>query len=142
MFVDGKEFEDEFEENRYGVTKEKHFNCLIETVKEIRDFLNDLDEISFGRDVFLFKGPNIVSGHIILDSAARTMESIRYCCMNANFADAYSLLRKLRDDLFYYAYLITANDAVDITNVRETNSLNDAEKIYWIGYIISKKIYT
>jgi len=132
MFVDGKEFEDgfedEFEENRYRVTREKYFNSLIETVKEIRDFLNDLGEIAFGRDIFLFKGPSIVNGHIILDSAARTMESIRYCCMNANFADAYSLLRKLRDDLFYYAYLITADDAVDITNLSETKNLNAVEK--------------
>lgn len=102
--------EDEFDENRFETNKDDCFNNLSKLIIEIRDFLNKLGYLNFGRDICMFTNiPDIpiVSGNIILDSATRTVESIRYCIMNCNFADAYTLLRKFRDDIFYYLYLFS-----------------------------------
>lgn len=102
--------EDEFDENRFEINKDYYFNNLSKLIIEIRDFLNKLGYLNFGRDICMFiniPGIPIVSGNIILDSATRTVESIRYCIMNCNFADAYTLLRKFRDDIFYYLYLFS-----------------------------------
>ena len=88
-----------FEKNGNDVSREPDFNHWLEILTEIRDFLNDLGYLSMGKDMSVLKRTGVVSNSIILASATRTMESIRYCCINVNFADAYSLLRKFRDDL-------------------------------------------
>ena len=88
-----------FEKNRNDVGREPDFNRLLETLTELRDFLNELGYLSMGRDVSVLRRTGMINNSFVLDSATRTMESIRYCCMNANLADAYSLLRKFRDDL-------------------------------------------
>ena len=88
----------EFELNRNGVSTNQDFISLIDLLSQIRDFLSELGYLTFGRDMSVFRQTGVVNGNLILDSAARTMESIRFCCMNANFADAYSLLRKYRED--------------------------------------------
>ena len=95
----------EFELNRNGVSSNQDFISLIDLLSQIRDFLSELGYLAFGRDMSVFRQTGAVNGNIILDSATRTMESIRFCCINANFADAYSLLRKYRDDLFYYVLM-------------------------------------
>lgn len=56
----------------------------------------------------LFRQTGVVNGNLILDSATRTMESIRFCCMNANFADAYSLLRKWPEKSIKYMKSVVA----------------------------------
>ena len=99
------DFINEFEKNRRKIEKNQGFIHLNETLLEIRDFLYGLGFLSFGRDIHVLRRMGAVTGNGILDSVARTMESIRYCCLNANFADAYTLLRKYRDDLFFYLYI-------------------------------------
>lgn len=120
-----------FEKNRYDVSREPEFNRLLEILTEIRDFLNELGYLSMGRDMSVLRRTGVVNSSIILDSATRTMESIRYCCMNANFADAYSLLRKFRDDLFYYIYQFAVADKSDFTQFVEINDLSVDEKNIW-----------
>ena len=122
---------DEFEKNRNGIRKNQDYICLNETLTELRDFLNELGYLTFGRDMSVLRRIGTVNGNIILDSATRTMESIRYCCLNANFADAYSLLRKYRDDLFYYLYLFAVADNSDFTQFVDVDQLNEDEKNIW-----------
>ena len=122
---------DEFEKNRKCVSTNQEFTLLNETLMELRDFLNDLGYLTFNKDIAFFRRIGPISGNIILDSAARTMESIRCCCMNANFADAYTLLRKYRDDLFYYVYLFAVADRSDFTQYVELEQLSKNEKNVW-----------
>lgn len=126
--------EKEFEKNRNKVRKNKDFAHLIETLTEVRDFFNELGYLTFGRDIFFYRRIGAISGNSILDSVTRTLESIRYCCMNANFADAYSLLRKYRDDLFYYVYLAAVTDKNDLTEYIEIEQLSEDEKniLNWV----------
>lgn len=121
----------QFEINRNGVSTNQDFISLIELLTQIRDFLNELGYLAFGRDMSVFRQTGVVNGNLILDSATRTMESIRFCCMNANFADAYSLLRKYRDDLFYYVYLFTVSNNSDFTQHVDVQQLNEDEKNIW-----------
>lgn len=44
-----------------------------------------------GRDMSILRKAGVVSNSIILDSATRTMESIRYCRMNVNFAEVVNI---------------------------------------------------
>ncbi len=122
---------DEFEKNRNYISKNQEFIHLNETLTELRDFLNELGYLAFGRDMSVLRRIGPVNGNIVLESATRTMESIRYCCLNANFADAYSLLRKYRDDLFYYVYLFTVADNSDLTQAVDVDQLNEDEKNIW-----------
>lgn len=138
---------DEFEINREQTSANSEFIHLDESLAELRDFLNQLGYLAFGRDMLVFRRIGPVDGSVILDSATRTMESIRYCCLNANFADAYSLLRKYRDDLFYYVYLFAVSDDCDLMQFVNIDELKDEEKKIWdwahnkqkdlhIGYVL------
>ena len=80
-----------FEKNRYDVSQEPEFNRLLEILTEIRDFLNELGYLSMGRDMSVLRRTGVVNSSIILDSATRTMESIRYCRMNVNFAEVVNI---------------------------------------------------
>ena len=122
---------DEFEKNRNAISKNQDFIDLDETLTELRDFLSELGYLAFGRDISVLRRIGPVNGNIILDSVTRTMESIRYCCLNANFADAYSLLRKYRDDLLYYLYLFAVADNSDFTQFVDVDQLNEDEKNIW-----------
>ena len=121
----------EFEDNRRYISKKPEYIRLDETLVELRDFLNEFCYLTFGRDTYVFRAVGPVYSGVVLGSATRTMESIRYCCMNANFADAYTLLRKYRDDLFYYIYLSVVADKVDITQWVGINELKPDEKNIW-----------
>ena len=121
----------EFEQNRNDTSNDQNFKNLNEILTELRDFLNELGYLAFGRDISVLRKTGPVNGNIILDSATRTMESIRLCCMNANFADAYTLLRKYRDDLFYYIYVFAVAGYSDITHFFDESQLNDDEKNIW-----------
>lgn len=121
----------EFEQNRNKVSKDKNVSCLLETLTEIRDFLNEFGYLTFGRDLSIARISGVINGNIVLDSATRTMESIRYCNINGNFADAYTLLRKFRDDLFYYVYLLVVSDKSDFTQFVTLDELSIEEKNIW-----------
>jgi len=103
-------------------------------LEETRNFMYEMSFLAYGRDNIVLHKVGVISGNQILDSVSRTAESIRYCCLNANFADAYSLLRKYRDDVFYYIYMLTVGDKTDFMKYVELKDLGkDESNIYdWI----------
>ena len=108
------ERQDEFEMNRSVTEKNPYFQELNVLLEDIRNFMHEISYLSYGRDNIVLHKIGSISGNQILDSLSRTVESIRYCCMNANFADSYSLLRKYRDDAFYYIYILAVGDKTDL----------------------------
>lgn len=122
---------DDYEKNRNFIGKDSAFVSLNVTLTELRDFLDQLGYLTLGRDTSVLRRIGPVNGNIVLESATRTMESIRVCCLNANFADAYALLRKYRDDLLYYAYLLAVADNSDLIQAVEVEELNEDEKNIW-----------
>lgn len=90
--------------------------CLqaISELRSIESFLNEFGFLSCGRD-FTFCGGYSISLQMVLTSCELTAGSIVSCCEDGCMADAYSLLRKYRDDLFFYLYLaiFDANNKLD-----------------------------
>lgn len=70
-----------------------------------------------------------VQTHLI-SSSVRTLKSIKACCSYGNFADANTLIRKLRDDLLLYVYtLAVINQRKPFTErTIENLSTENAEK--------------
>lgn len=125
---------DNFEINRSIIKENAHFQKLNVLLKEIRNFMYEMGFLTYGRDHIVLHQVGIVSGNQIFDSVSRTVESIRYCCLNASFADAYSLLRKYRDDVFYYIYMLTVGEKTDFMKFVELKDLGkDERNIYdWV----------
>lgn len=73
-------------------------------LRKIERFLSDFGFLSFGRDFVLCKN-HVFSLQRVMTSVELTAGSIISCCESACFADANTLLRKYRDDLFFYLYV-------------------------------------
>ncbi|WDF65549.1 hypothetical protein [Flavobacterium sp. KACC 22763] len=73
------------------------------------DFLENFSNLlSFsGRIISLITDKELlnVSGHVI-ENSVQTLRSIKLCCSIGSFADANTLVRRLRDDLLLYVYTL------------------------------------
>jgi hypothetical protein len=107
--IDFKKFDD-FEQNKYNILNDKYFSKLIEEVEKIQNFLDLMGDTLFGKDFFSLKFKEIIEPRIVFNSVILTSQSIRLCCKYGIIADANTLLRKYRDDLFFYLYLLFINE--------------------------------
>ena len=108
-----------FNENIVGNTKS--FEIFIEEFNGNINFLDNFSNlICFsGRMISFFTDKKIYNiGTTLLDNSVQTLKSIKLCCSIGSFADANTLIRKLRDDLILYIYIL------DVANKR-TNSILD-----------------
>lgn len=142
-----------YERNRYFVLNNKDFNSLIEEIEYNKEFIGNLDELNYSKIVHInLKDPFFTS--IILNSARLTLHSIQLCCENYNLADAHSLIRKYRDDLFFYLYILYVNADINLfsdeektkhqKNIdkwqkNELSDLNSTEILKYIGESDSAK---
>jgi hypothetical protein len=55
---------------------------------------------------FYSKGKPHIINTTLLDNSIQTLKSIKLCCKIGSFADANTLIRKLRDDLILYVYIL------------------------------------
>ena len=101
---------DEFEVNLYKATNAKEIKKLCDNLIEIRDFIDNLSILTCGKSFTWNRKAGPIYSNGILMSTAHTIESIRHCVLNANFADAFTLLRKYEDNLFYYLYVLVVTD--------------------------------
>lgn len=84
----------------------------INELKEIETFLKDFGFLTFMRDnvcVTYEHKYSFITLDSIMTSLELTMGSVIACCENACIADANTLLRKYRDDLFFYLYIAVYN---------------------------------
>lgn len=91
--------------NKQFINKNDSCTKLIEEIKAIKAFIDNLGNLVFARDFIICKNYNF-SLQTILTSAQLTIGSIISCCNNGYIADANLLLRKYRDDMFFYLYII------------------------------------
>lgn len=80
----------------------------IDGLRMIEKFLRDFGYLTFGRD-FVFSSSVFFSLNSVATSLELTMGNIIVCCESACIADANTLLRKYRDDLFFYLYISVYN---------------------------------
>lgn len=91
--------------NHQMVEQDAECQKIVLKMKTIEKFLNDFGFLSFGRDSVLC-GRRSFSLQMVSTSCELTVGSIISCCESGCMADAYSLLRKYRDDLFFYLYIV------------------------------------
>ena len=92
--------------NKSTLHKHKYDLNLIEQFEILESFLDDFSFLVFGRDIIKCKN-YVLSLKTILHSSKATLGNVVECCKCFCLADAYTLLRKYRDDLFFYLYLVT-----------------------------------
>ena len=114
---------------------EKDLECqkIIESLSKIEKFLDDFRFLTLGRDIVRIVSDDniwVFSLSRIATSLTLTMGSIISCCESACIADANTLLRKYRDDLFFCLFISTYNgfDA----NSKEAKSLAN-QIIKWLN---------
>lgn len=93
---------------------EQNSECqqVINKLREIEKFLERFGFLTFGRDfVFGASGQKTIFFPMnkVMTSLELTMGSVIACCEAACVADANTLLRKYRDDLFFYLYISVYN---------------------------------
>lgn len=95
-------------EKRVDETEE--FRVFSEEIDSIIEFFKDFSElISYnGRIISFISDSNVyILNTALLQSAEQTLRSIKLCCSIGSFSDANTLIRKLRDDLIQYVYIIS-----------------------------------
>ena len=101
----------DLEQNSRIISKHQlYIECKTE-IEKLIDFLNSLSFLIYnlghaktcisGNKVYVFQTE-------IIDAAVKTLNSIKYCCMFGSFSDANVLVRKYRDDLFLFLYIVEA----------------------------------
>lgn len=100
----------------------KNTLILIEQLKSLESFLGDFNFLVFGRDNIVCKN-YVFSLQTILISSQLTLGNIIECCKCFCLADAYTLLRKYRDDLFFCLYLVVYDSNVKLQKNAKTNKM-------------------
>lgn len=91
--------------NRQFIEQDEGCHNAISEMRRIEAFLDDFGTLSLGRD-FVLCGKYVFSLRMVSAACELTVGSIISCCKAGCMADANSLLRKYRDDLFFYLYVM------------------------------------
>ena len=92
--------------NKCVIQESQTASCLLEQIKVLESFLDDFSFLILGRDNIICRNYTFSLQRILISSRA-TLGNIIECCKCFCIADAYTLLRKYRDDLFFCLYLVT-----------------------------------
>lgn len=90
--------------NRCFIQQNPDFVKEIQKIRDLEKFLSDFGFLTFGRDL-VFHGKTVFSLQKIIVSLELTAGNIASCCEHGCMADANTLLRKFRDDAFFYVYV-------------------------------------
>lgn len=91
--------------NKDRITLEDDYQAKLKEIKEIGEFIITLSSHLCNKNIILPCALYCVPTQI-LDSLGLTVGSIVSCCEFGCIADANSLLRKYKDDIFFFLYLI------------------------------------
>ena len=92
--------------NQKKIKKNETYQLKIKELEKIEKFLSDFGFLSFGRDYIVCQKYTF-SPQLILTALELTSGSIIDCCYAGCLSDANTLLRKYRDDMFFYLYIST-----------------------------------
>lgn len=97
------------QKNKLLFSSNESWQKVLNEFEGARIFIDDFSTLTVGRDMQIIRsedGIKQIWPNKILLSATQTVKSIILCLTYGNIADANILLRKLRDDLFFYLYII------------------------------------
>jgi len=132
------------------ISDTEEFKTFEKEIDYLIDFFKDFSELNLGRIIpFISDNNYFILDTTLIDSSSQTLQSIKFCCSIGSFSDANTLIRKLRDDLIQYIYILyiinirkpfvdddlknlkidnLENFANSFLNVRFNNCLTDDEK--------------
>ena len=134
------------------INETEEFRTFTNEIDYLIDFMKSFSELLFlnGRIISFISNKNSYFLNTnLIDSSTQTLQSIKQCCSIGSFSDANTLIRKLRDDLIQYVYILNIiklrrpfieddlekvktdnpeNFADSLLNVRLNNNLTDDEK--------------
>lgn len=134
------EYHDFSQNNKHFFAMSCEWQKVLREFESAKHFIDSLGFLAFGKDMGIIRsacGLQPVHINQILQSAAQTIQSMIACAECGNIADVYVLLRKLRDDLFFYLYVIVAcrnNDILSEDNLSKQETYIDA----WIKNRLSR----
>lgn len=99
---------DSFREIEINETEE--FKSFTEEIDYLIEFFKRFSELIFlnGRLISFFTHKKVFFlNTYLIDSSSQTLRSIKSCCSIGSFSDANTLIRKLRDDLIQYVYILS-----------------------------------
>lgn len=134
------EYHDFSDNNKHFFTMNCEWQKLLREFESAKHFIDSLGLLAFGKDMGIIRsacGIQPVHTNQILQSAAQTIQSMIACAEYGNIADVHVLLRKLRDDLFFYLYVIVAcrnNDILSEDNLSKQETYINA----WIKNRLSR----
>lgn len=94
---------------RKQIDETEEFRPFSEEISYLSDFFSELSEhIQFNGHIITFFADSSIHtlDPSLIASAAQTIKSIKLCCSIGSFSDANALIRKLRDDLIQYTYVL------------------------------------
>lgn len=106
--------EENYEGGRNYLLGYDPYNSLVQLIKDTHNFMDRFSFLQFGRNSIVTKVSIIFSINLILDSTVRSLYSILLCCEYGHFTDVTILIRKYRDDLFFYLYLVSVGNSCDL----------------------------
>ncbi len=101
------------------------FDKAIEKNSDLLDFLGD--KASNSPIISIANGKTHRLSAEFLISAEKTLQSISACCRLGSFSDANTLIRKYRDCLFFYLYIIEVLNNIEGLTEAEYDEVIDGE---------------
>ena len=119
---------DFWENNKCCFMSDHKWETLLGELETAKHFLDDLGFLAFGGDIRVIRSNHSLRPvwiNRILQSTSQTVQSMIACSEYGNIADVHVLLRKLRDDLFFYLYVIVVCKK---ENILSSDELSKQEK--------------
>lgn len=91
------------------IDETEEFKTFSEEIDFLTEFFSGLSELIYynGRIISFFSDKeHYTLTTALIDSYTQTLKSIKLCCSIGNFSDANALIRKLRDDLIQFLYIL------------------------------------
>ena len=117
--------------NQQAIANDEDCQKVICEMKIVEEFLADFGFLSFSRD-YVSCDKYIFSMQKLSTATELTVGSMISCCECGCIADAYSLLRKYRDDLFFYLYVVVYNANNMLDNKTPTVVEMESNIMRWI----------
>ena len=112
------------EDIKINITEE--FKAFRKEIDYLIDFFKNFSDLisANGRIIsFISDNKHFTLDTTLIDSSVQTLQSIKQCCSIGSFSDANTLIRKLRDDLIQYVYIL------NIINLRKPFIGDDLEDL-------------
>ena len=113
------------------IAQDKDCQALLDEMRKIEKFLSDFGYLSFGRDLVLCRQYSF-SLNTAATACELTAGSVISCCESGCMADAFSLLRKYRDDLFFYLFIQVYNASEKTENQSKNTKNMENSILRWI----------